>query len=160
MRAQRTRRGAVRGALLSAVLVLGVVSMHQLMGGDHRSGHPAGPTPPAAHQMATAHAAPAPQAAAAGLAEQHSAAASTSASAAAAGWAQVAGQSWGPAGTTGIEAGVCVAVLLGGVVLLLLTAGCIPYARAGGADRRRPVTLPLGRGPPRLLLARLCVLRI
>lgn len=149
---------AVVGALLRALVVLGLVAMHQLGGGLHTA-HAApvhtasahGAPPPAGHHaQPELSATPHPPGPSAAPSAPHSAAAADRPGAA----------SWSAASATDSAVLVCLAVLLAGLLLTLSRTGRRATAARTCSPGAAPATAPLGRGPPRLLLARLCVLRV
>ena len=140
-RAARRQRGSVPGLAglwLVLLLVLGIVAMHDLGGG--RSHH-AGP-PATAGEMTGSMADTAPSAPATDVAR---------------GQTQV--QSALPEMPSHVMA-MCLAILLGVVVVAVRRhlIGSTTTARVTLLAARR-VSRPLGRGPPRDLLAQLCILR-
>lgn len=143
------------------LLVLGVLAMHQLAGGGHMAGAMTGARGPSDHAAVTsAHTGPAGPAA--GMAGHRPAAAMP-------GGARLASQptSWQ------VEAVVRVSAVAAGyaampVCLAVLSLLLLLVVRRGLrlSDRARAVlpqvarrTSPPGRGPPRALLAQICVLR-
>lgn len=139
--------GARRHRLLRLVQValvcLGLVAMHQMGGGDHRM-----PQPVAGHGL--------------GVGAAHAMAVDSTQPPALAGAVIVAGELMIPASAgRSIGAGsVCLAVLLGLLLLaarrLTVAAREVPGTAVPGISH---CSVPLGRGPPRLLLAKLCILR-
>lgn len=153
MRTPRPRRGSPCAVLLRLLVVVGLVAMHHLAGGGHLSAHAAEPghpqVPPGMAMSQATAAGPA-------LPVDHADSADGTALAA----TTPSRPSWSAALPGNPMTGLCLAVLLAGLALLVLAAGHRVTPARTGARGRRPVASPLGRGPPRLLLARLCVLRI
>lgn len=148
-----TRQARTARAVTLRLLVLaGLVAMHHLAGGGHMAathalglGHrqPAGP-------MAMSTATSPAQVTLVGAATQPPAARPPTLRTA---W------SASSAGSSPMS-GLCLAVLLTALAVLFLAVGRRAARPSTGGRGASPVASALGRGPPRLLLARLCVLRI
>lgn len=143
-----TGSGRRLGAVL--LLVVGIMAMHGLVSADH-----------AAHRSASASTLPVP-----GPALEHAAAPAHARAPAirpAPDLAATTGLSAPPSASlpdlSAAAVGLCLAVLLGVVLLRRATGGAWPTAPSRTRVTRAVRTSPPGRGPPRLLLAQLCVLR-
>lgn len=137
--------------LLSALVVLGIVAMHHLAGGGHLVAHAA------PHAGAAAPQTPAHQPSTADRAVAHAASAVTAMTAQ---MASLDNSGWEEASSSVPLLQMCLAVLIAGLALLAVLTGRSSPPQAGHQQPWRAVSSPFGRGPPRLLLARLCVLRI
>ena len=147
------RGGWRRSGFLRLVQVLlvvaGIVAMHQMGGGTHRMDMPA------LHPKALA-----AQTGMSSMEHDVDAAALPTRWALTAAAVSVGHTAVAPVGASGSAPAVCVAVLLG-LFALLARARPTACGRPSGtsASGTAHSSAPLGRGPPRLLLARLCVLR-
>lgn len=144
-------------------MVIGLVAMHQMAGGAHRMAAAAAPAPGTTVMTASDTAPMASMGLVAPVPDQDRSEAVP---------LPTAGPVTGPASraaalllapahavATGTAA-LCLAVLLGLLVVATLRSTGSRRPRVGAAPvAARPDSAPLGRGPPRLLLARLCVLR-
>lgn len=140
MRAATQQRPLRAAAVLA--LLCGLLSMHALVVGDHRRGHGAGVLEGRPLQQVLMHAM---SAAGHGAEEPRLAA---------------LGIPTGGDLPVGAAVGLCLA-MLGGLALIWRRAGrCRLSPTSSRLPRvRRAAASPPGRGPPRLLLAQLCVLR-